>query len=73
MVQVKKHGRHSPSILSVASEKATISASSITSLTTDGIPFLAVEGTTEPGRPRASKIILGLVSVDRDSFLRRAH
>lgn len=61
VAQDKKQGHDVPSILSVASEKATISASSITSLMTDVIPFLAVDGAAEPGRPRASRMTLGLV------------
>ena len=65
VVRDKKRTHDSPSILSVESEKATISASSITSFTTDGIPFLAVEGAAEPGRPKASNMTLGLVSFDR--------
>jgi hypothetical protein len=35
----------------------------------DDIPFLAVEGTTEPGRPRTSKTTLGLVSINRGFFV----
>ena len=53
-----------PSILPVVSEKGTISASSITSLMTQDIPVLVLKGTTEPGRPKASKITLGMISVN---------
>jgi len=65
----KKQGCYLPSILPVTSEKATISASSITSLMMQGIPFLLPKGTTEPGRPRASKITLGVVGVSRALLL----
>jgi len=58
-----------PSMLPVVSEKATISASSITSLITECIPSLVVKKGTEPGRPKASKITLSVISVSR-AFLR---
>lgn len=32
---------------------------------TRGIPVLVLEGATEPGRPRASTITLGVISVNR--------
>jgi len=58
-----------PSILSVVSEKATISASSITSLMMQDIPVLVLKGTAEPGRPKASNITLGIISINRAFLL----
>jgi len=49
----------------VVSEKATISASSITSLITECIPALVVKKGTEPGRPKASRITLIFISVSK--------